>query len=38
MATEASRLDTAELQLPEGVTCDAALWAACICGAMQRDG
>ena len=28
---------TAE-QLPEGVTCDAALWAACIGGAMQRDG
>jgi arsenite methyltransferase len=27
-----------ELQLPEGVTCDAALWAACIGGAMQRDG
>ena len=27
---------TAE-QLPEGVTCDAALWAACIGGAMQRD-
>ena len=26
-----------ELQLPEGVTCDAALWAACIGGAMQRD-
>ena len=25
-------------QLPEGVTCDAALWAACIGGAMQRDG
>ncbi len=24
-------------QLPEGVTCDAALWAACIGGAMQRD-
>jgi SAM-dependent methyltransferase len=23
--------------LPEGVTCDAALWAACIGGAMQRD-
>ena len=23
-------------QLPEGVTCDAALWAACIGGAMQR--
>jgi arsenite methyltransferase len=27
---------TAE-QLPEGVTCDASLWAACIGGAMQRD-
>lgn len=27
---------TAE-QLPEGVTCDPALWAACIGGAMQRD-
>jgi arsenite methyltransferase len=27
---------TAE-QLPEGVTCDAALWAACIGGAMQSD-
>ena len=25
------------LQLPEGVTCDASLWAACIGGAMQRD-
>jgi arsenite methyltransferase len=25
------------VQLPEGVTCDAALWAACIGGAMQRD-
>jgi arsenite methyltransferase len=24
-------------QLPEGITCDAALWAACIGGAMQRD-
>jgi arsenite methyltransferase len=24
-------------QLPEGVTCDASLWAACIGGAMQRD-
>lgn len=24
-------------QLPEGVTCDAALWAACIGGAAQRD-
>lgn len=28
---------TAE-QLPEGVTCDASLWAACIGGAMQSDG
>jgi arsenite methyltransferase len=27
-----------EVQLPEGVTCDAALWAACIGGAMQREG
>lgn len=26
-----------DLQLPEGVTCDASLWAACIGGAMQRD-
>jgi arsenite methyltransferase len=26
-----------DAQLPEGVTCDAALWAACIGGAMQRD-
>jgi len=25
-------------ELPEGVTCDASLWAACIGGAMQRDG
>jgi arsenite methyltransferase len=25
-------------QLPEGVTCDASLWAACIGGAMQREG
>ena len=24
-------------QLPGGITCDAALWAACIGGAMQRD-
>lgn len=24
-------------RLPKGVTCDAALWAACIGGAMQRD-
>jgi arsenite methyltransferase len=27
-----------QTQLPEGVTCDASLWAACIGGAMQRDG
>lgn len=26
-----------EQPLPEGVTCDAALWAACIGGAMQRE-
>jgi ubiquinone/menaquinone biosynthesis C-methylase UbiE len=26
-----------EVQLPETVTCDATLWAACIGGAMQRD-
>ena len=26
-----------ERALPEGVTCDASLWAACIGGAMQRD-
>jgi SAM-dependent methyltransferase len=32
-----SDIVTAE-QLPEGVTCDASLWAACIGGAMQRDG
>jgi arsenite methyltransferase len=25
------------IQLPDGVTCDASLWAACIGGAMQRD-
>ena len=25
------------VQLPEGIKCDAALWAACIGGAMQRD-
>jgi arsenite methyltransferase len=25
-------------QLPEGVACDASLWAACIGGAMQREG
>jgi arsenite methyltransferase len=24
-------------QLPDGVTCDASLWAACIGGAMQRN-
>ena len=27
----------AAIRLPEGVTCDASLWAACIGGAMQRD-
>jgi arsenite methyltransferase len=27
-----------ETELPEGVTCDASLWAACIGGALQRDG
>jgi SAM-dependent methyltransferase len=27
-----------EVQLPEGITCDATLWAACIGGAMQADG
>jgi ubiquinone/menaquinone biosynthesis C-methylase UbiE len=27
-----------EHQLPEGVTCDASLWAACIGGAMRHDG
>jgi arsenite methyltransferase len=26
-----------DVQLPDGITCDAALWAACIGGAMQRD-
>lgn len=26
-----------EKQLPEGITCDATLWAACIGGAMQED-
>lgn len=26
-----------EAQLPEGITCDATLWAACIGGAMQVD-
>ncbi len=26
-----------EHQLPEGITCDAALWAACIGGAAQRE-
>jgi arsenite methyltransferase len=25
------------VQLPQGITCDASLWAACIGGAMQRD-
>jgi arsenite methyltransferase len=37
----AGRLALADIvsteQLPEGVTCDASLWAACIGGAMQRD-
>jgi ubiquinone/menaquinone biosynthesis C-methylase UbiE len=27
-----------EVQLPEGITCDATLWAACIGGAVQVDG
>ena len=27
----------AAVQLPEGIKCDATLWAACIGGAMQRD-
>jgi arsenite methyltransferase len=27
-----------ESQLPEGISCDATLWAACIGGAMQVDG
>jgi arsenite methyltransferase len=27
-----------QTQLAERVTCDASLWAACIGGAMQRDG
>lgn len=27
-----------DAQLPEGITCDATLWAACIGGAMQQDG
>lgn len=26
-----------EVQLPEGIVCDATLWAACIGGAMQQD-
>ena len=26
-----------DVQLPEGITCDATLWAACIGGAMQVD-
>ena len=38
----AGRLALADIvtteQLPQGVTCDASLWAACIGGAMQRDG
>ena len=38
----AGRLALADIvtteQLPKGVTCDASLWAACIGGAMQRDG
>ena len=25
-----------DVQLPDGITCDATLWAACIGGAMQR--
>jgi ubiquinone/menaquinone biosynthesis C-methylase UbiE len=37
----AGRLAVADIvthvQLPEAVTCDATLWAACIGGAMQRD-
>lgn len=37
----AGRLALADIvsarQLPEGVTCDASLWAACIGGAMQSD-
>ena len=32
-----SPTSSASTQLPEGVTCDASLWAACIGGAMQRD-
>jgi SAM-dependent methyltransferase len=27
-----------EVQLPDGITCDATLWAACIGGAMQVEG
>ena len=27
-----------ELQLPDGITCNTTLWAACIGGAMQEDG
>lgn len=27
-----------DIQLPDGITCDATLWAACIGGAMQVDG
>jgi arsenite methyltransferase len=26
-----------DVQLPEGITCDATLWAACIGGALQQD-
>jgi hypothetical protein len=26
-----------EVQLPEGISCNATLWAACIGGAMQQD-
>lgn len=26
-----------DVQLPDGITCDATLWAACIGGAMQQD-
>lgn len=26
-----------DIQLPDGITCDATLWAACIGGAMQQD-
>jgi len=27
-----------EVQLPDGITCNTTLWAACIGGAMQQDG